>query len=164
MTGGEIQNCNTDGVSIYAIGSGTSEFTMTGGTIEDNGGYGVWVDNGSAVMSGGSVKGSERYDIYIGSRATLTVNNTQVGGTVLNMGKITGQGSAEFTGTEKIRDMRQLELQDARSTESSIAPLIKEQLKARRGTSMFICSATAGRLQRSRAERAKASPSSSRAT
>lgn len=99
MTGGEIQNCNTDGVSIYAIGSGTSEFTMTGGTIEDNGGYGVWEDNGSAVMSGGSVKGSERYDIYIGSRATLTVNNTQVGGTVLNMGKITGQGSAEFTGT-----------------------------------------------------------------
>lgn len=99
MTGGEIQNCNTDGVSIYAIGSGISEFTMTGGTIEDNGGYGVWVDNGSAVMSGGSVKGSERYDIYIGSRATLTVNNTQVGGTVLNMGKITGQGSAEFTGT-----------------------------------------------------------------
>lgn len=99
MTGGEIQNCNTDGVSIYAIGSGTSEFTMTGGTIEDNGGYGVWVDNGSAVMSGGSVTRSERYDIYIGSRATLTVNNTQVGGTVLNMGKITGQGSAEFTGT-----------------------------------------------------------------
>ena len=99
MTGGEIQNCNTDGVSIYAIGSGTSEFTMTGGTIEDNGGYGVWVDNGSAVMSGGSVKGSERYDIYIGSRAALTVKNTQVGGTVLNMGKITGQGSAEFTGT-----------------------------------------------------------------
>lgn len=99
MTGGEIQNCNTDGVSIYAIGSGTSEFTMTGGTIEDNGGYGVWVDAGSAEMRGGSVKGSERYDIYIGSRATLTVNNTQVGGTVLNMGKITGQGSAEFTGT-----------------------------------------------------------------
>ena len=102
MTGGEIQNCNTDGVSIYAIGSGTSEFTMTGGTIEDNGGYGVWVDNGSAVMSGGSVKGSERYDIYIGSRATLTVNNTQVGGTVLNMGKITGNGSAKFTGTVEI--------------------------------------------------------------
>ena len=99
MTGGEIQNCNTDGVSIYAIGSGTSEFSMSGGTIEDNSGFGVWVDNGSAVMSGGSVKGSERYDIYIGSRATLTVNNTQVGGTVLNMGKITGQGSAEFTGT-----------------------------------------------------------------
>lgn len=98
MTGGKIKNCNTDGVSIYTIG-GTSEFTMTGGTIEDNGGYGVWVDNGSAVMSGGSVKGSERYDIYIGSRATLTVNNTQVGGTVLNMGKITGNGSAEFTGT-----------------------------------------------------------------
>lgn len=95
---GEIKNCNQDGVSIAAIG-GTSEFSMSGGTIEDNGGYGVWVDNGSAVMSGGSVKGSERYDIYIGSRATLTVNNTQVGGTVLNMGKITGQGSAEFTGT-----------------------------------------------------------------
>lgn len=95
---GEIKNCNADGVSIAAIG-GTSEFSMSGGTIEDNSRYGVWVDNGSAVMSGGSVKGSERYDIYIGSRATLTVNNTQVGGTVLNMGKITGQGSAEFTGT-----------------------------------------------------------------
>lgn len=95
---GEIKNCNQDGVSIAAIG-GTSEFSMSGGTIEDNGGYGVWVDNGSAVMSGGSVKGSERYDIYIGSRAALTVKNTQVGGTVLNLGKITGQGSAEFTGT-----------------------------------------------------------------
>lgn len=98
MTGGEIQNCNTNGVSIYAIG-GTSEFSMSGGTIEDNGGDGVRVDAGSAVMSGGSVKGSERYDIYIGSRAALKVNDTQVGGTVLNMGKITGQGSAEFTGT-----------------------------------------------------------------
>lgn len=98
MTGGEIKNCNTNGVSIAAIG-GTSEFSMSGGTIEDNSGFGVWVDNGSAVMSGGSVKGSERYDIYIGSRAALTVKNTQVGGTVLNLGKITGQGSAEFTGT-----------------------------------------------------------------
>lgn len=98
---GKIKNCNTDGVSIYTIG-GTSEFTMTGGTIEDNSGYGVWVDNGSAVMSGGSVKGSERYDIYIGSSATLTVNNTSVGGTVLNQGAITGQGNAEFTGTVEI--------------------------------------------------------------
>lgn len=95
---GEIKNCNQDGVSIAAIG-GTSEFSMSGGTIEGNSGFGVWVDNGSAVMSGGSVKGSERYDIYIGSRAALTVKNTQVGGTVLNLGKITGQGSAEFTGT-----------------------------------------------------------------
>lgn len=98
MTGGEIKNCNTNGVSIYAIG-GTSEFSMSGGTIEDNGGDGVRVDAGSAVMSGGSVKDSELYDIRIGSSATLTVNNTQVGGTVLNLGKITGQGSAEFTGT-----------------------------------------------------------------
>ena len=95
---GEIKNCNTDGVSIAAIG-GTSEFSMSGGTIEDNGGDGVRVDAGSAVMSGGSVKDSELYDIRIGSSATLTVNNTQVGGTVLNMGKITGNGSAEFTGT-----------------------------------------------------------------
>ena len=98
MTGGEIQNCNTNGVSIYAIG-GTSEFSMSGGTIEDNGGDGVRVDAGSAVMSGGSVTRSELYDIRIGSSATLTVNNTQVGGTVLNMGKITGNGSAKFTGT-----------------------------------------------------------------
>lgn len=98
MTGGEIKNCNTNGVSIYAIG-GTSEFSMSGGTIEDNGGDGVRVDAGSAVMSGGSVKDSELYDIRIGSSATLTVKNTQVGGTVLNLGKITGQGSAEFTGT-----------------------------------------------------------------
>ena len=96
---GEIKNCNTDGVSIAAIGSGTPEFTMTGGTIEDNSGFGVWMAAGSAVMSGGSVKDSELYDIRIGSSATLTVNNTQVGGTVLNMGKITGNGSAKFTGT-----------------------------------------------------------------
>ena len=95
---GEIKNCNQDGVSIAAIG-GTSEFSMSGGTIEDNGGDGVRVDAGSAVMSGGSVTRSELYDIRIGSSATLTVNNTQVGGTVLNMGKITGNGSAKFTGT-----------------------------------------------------------------
>ena len=99
---GEIKNCNTDGVSIAAIGSGTPEFTMTGGTIEDNGGDGVRVDAGSAVMSGGSVKDSELYDIRIGSSATLTVNNTSVGGTVLNQGAITGQGNAEFTGTVEI--------------------------------------------------------------
>lgn len=98
MTGGEIQNCNTNGVSIYAIG-GTSEFSMSGGTIEDNGGDGVRVDAGFAEMSGGSVKGSGSYDIYIGSGAALTVKDTQVDGTVLNLGKITGQGSAEFTGT-----------------------------------------------------------------
>lgn len=96
---GEIKNCNTDGVSISAIGNGTPEFTMVGGTIEDSSGYGVWMDAGSAVMSGGSVKDSERYDIYIGRSAALTVNNTQVGGTVMNMGAITGQGNAEFTGT-----------------------------------------------------------------
>lgn len=83
---GEIKNCNTDGVSISAIGNGTPKFTMDGGTIEDNSGYGVWVAAGSAEMSGGSVKGSERYDIYIGRSAALTVNNTQVGGTVMNMG------------------------------------------------------------------------------
>lgn len=99
MSGGTIEGSSRDGVSIAAIGSGTSEFTMSGGTIEDNSGFGVWVDNGSAVISGGSVKGSERYDVYIGSRAALKVNDTQVGGTVLNLGKITGQGSAEFTGT-----------------------------------------------------------------
>lgn len=99
MSGGTIEGSSRDGVSIAAIDSGTSEFSMSGGTIKDNSGYGVWVDNGSAVMSGGSVKGSGSYDIYIGSGAALTVKNTQVGGTVLNLGKITGQGSAEFTGT-----------------------------------------------------------------
>lgn len=99
---GEIKNCNTDGVSISAIGNGTPKFTMDGGTIEDNSGYGVWVAAGSAEMSRGSVKGSERYDIYIGRSAALTVNNTQVGGTVMNMGAITGQGNAKFTGTVEI--------------------------------------------------------------
>lgn len=96
---GEIKSCNANGVSIAAIGSGTPEFSMSGGTIEDNGGYGVCVDAGSVEMSGGSVKGSGSYDIYIGSGAALKVNDTQVGGTVLNLGKITGRGSAEFTGT-----------------------------------------------------------------
>ena len=96
---GKIKNCNQNGVSVSAIGNGTPEFTMDGGTIEGSSGYGVWVAAGSAVMSGGSVKESERYDIYIGRSAALTVNNTQVGGTVMNMGAITGQGSAEFTGT-----------------------------------------------------------------
>ena len=101
MSGGSIENCTAHegaGVKVL-VSSGKASFSMSGGTIEDNSGFGVWVDNGSAVMSGGSVKGSERYDIYIGSRAALKVNDTQVGGTVLNLGKITGQGSAEFTGT-----------------------------------------------------------------
>lgn len=102
MSGGTIEGSSRDGVSIAAIGSGTSEFSMSGGTIEDNGGDGVRVDAGSAVMSGGSVKDSELYDIRIGSSATLTVNNTSVGGTVLNQGAITGQGNAEFTGTVEI--------------------------------------------------------------
>lgn len=97
LTGGTIRGFTAKyGAGVY-MGNGT--FQMTGGTIEDNSGFGVWMAAGSAVMSGGSVKGSERYDIYIGSGATLTVKNTQVGGTVLNLGKITGQGSAEFTGT-----------------------------------------------------------------
>ena len=96
---GEIKNCNQDGVSIAAITGGKPEFTMSGGTIEGSGRDGVWVAAGSAVISGGSVKESERYDINIGSGAALTVNNTSVGGTVLNMGKITGNGSAKFTGT-----------------------------------------------------------------
>ena len=95
---GKIKNCNQDGVSIYARG-GTSEFSMSGGTIKGNSGYGVWVNNGSVEMSGGSVNGSGRYDIYIGNEAALTVNNTHVGGTVMNFGKITGEGDAEFTGT-----------------------------------------------------------------
>lgn len=102
MSGGTIEGSSRDGVSIAAIGSGTPEFSMSGGTIEDNGGDGVRVDAGSAVMSGGSVKDSELYDIRIGSSATLTVNNTSVGGTVLNQGAITGQGNAEFTGTVEI--------------------------------------------------------------
>ena len=102
MSGGSIENCTAarDGAGVKVlVSSGKASFSMSGGTIEDNSGFGVWVDNGSAVISGGSVKGSERYDVYIGSRAALKVNDTQVGGTVLNMGKITGQGSAEFTGT-----------------------------------------------------------------
>lgn len=93
---GKIKNCNQEGVSIYAIGS---KFSMSGGIIEGNSRFGVWVDNGSAEMSGGSVKGSRHHDIYIGNGATLTVDNTQVGGTVLNYGKITGKGDAKFTGT-----------------------------------------------------------------
>lgn len=96
---GKIKNCDQNGVSVSEFSNGKPEFTMDGGTIEDSSGYGVCMDAGSAVMSGGSVKGSERYDIYIGRSATLTVNNTQVGGTVMNMGAITGQGKAEFTGT-----------------------------------------------------------------
>ena len=97
LTGGTIRGFTAKyGAGVY-MGNGT--FQMTGGTIEDNSGFGVWMAAGSAVMSGGSVKGSERYDIYIGSGVALTVKNTQVGGTVLNLGKITGQGSAEFTGT-----------------------------------------------------------------
>ena len=36
----EIKNCSNDGVSI--AWSGTSKFIMSGGTIDNNKGYGLW--------------------------------------------------------------------------------------------------------------------------
>ena len=96
----EIKNCSNDGVSIAS--SGTSKFTMSGGTIDNNKGYGLWTSarsNTEILLSGGTITNSERYDMVIHTGVQLHVNNATVSGKIQNRGTITGEGSAEFTGT-----------------------------------------------------------------
>ena len=96
----EIKNCSNDGVSI--AWSGTSKFIMSGGTIDNNKGYGLWTSAGSnteILLSGGTITNSERYDMVIHTGVQLHVNNATVSGKIQNRGTITGEGSAEFTGT-----------------------------------------------------------------
>ena len=121
----EIKNCSNDGVSI--AWSGTSKFTMSGGTIDNNKGYGLWtsarsnteillsggtIDNNKGyglwtsarsnteiLLSGGTITNSERYDMVIHTGVQLHVNNATVSGKIQNRGTIIGTGNAEFTGT-----------------------------------------------------------------
>lgn len=96
----EIKNCSNDGVSI--AWSGTSKFIMSGGTIDNNKGYGLWTSAGSnteITLSGGTITNSERYDMVIHTGVQLHVNDATVSGKIQNRGTITGTGSAEFTGT-----------------------------------------------------------------
>ena len=96
----EIKNCSNDGVSI--AWSGTSKFIMSGGTIDNNKGYGLWTSSGSnteILLNGGTITNSERYDMVIHTGVQLRVNDATVSGKIQNRGTITGTGSAEFTGT-----------------------------------------------------------------
>lgn len=96
----EIKNCSNDGVSI--AWSGTSKFIMSGGTIDNNKGYGLWTSAGSnteITLSGGTIANNEDYDMVIHRKVTLQVNSATVSGKIRNFGTITGEGSAEFTGT-----------------------------------------------------------------
>ena len=96
----EIKNCSNDGVSI--AWSGTSKFIMSGGTIDNNKGYGLWTSAGSnteILLSGGTITNSERYDMVIHTGVQLHVNNATVSGKIQNRGTITGTENAEFTGT-----------------------------------------------------------------
>lgn len=96
----EIKNCSNDGVSI--AWSGTSKFTMSGGTIDNNKGYGLWTSAGSKteiLLNGGTITNSESYDMVIHKGVQLHVDNATVSGKIRNFGTITGEGSAEFTGT-----------------------------------------------------------------
>ena len=96
----EIKNCSNDGVSIAS--SGTSKFTMSGGTIDNNKGYGLWTSarsNTEILLSGGTITNSERYDMVIHTGVQLHVNNATVSGKIQNRGTITGMENAEFTGT-----------------------------------------------------------------
>ena len=96
----EIKNCSNDGVSIAR--SGTSRFTMSGGTIDNNKGYGLWTSAGSnteILLNGGTITNSESYDMVIHTGVQLRVNNATVSGKIQNRGTITGTGNAEFTGT-----------------------------------------------------------------
>lgn len=96
----EIKNCSNDGVSI--AWSGTSKFIMSGGTIDNNKGYGLWTSarsNTEILLSGGTITNSERYDMVIHKGVQLRVNNATVSGKIQNRGTIIGTGNAEFTGT-----------------------------------------------------------------
>lgn len=96
----EIKNCSNDGVSI--AWSGTSKFIMSGGTIDNNKGYGLWtssLSNTEILLSGGTIANNEDYDMVIHRKVTLQVNSATVSGKIRNFGTITGEGSAEFTGT-----------------------------------------------------------------
>lgn len=96
----EIKNCSNDGVSI--AWSGTSRFTMSGGTIDNNKGYGLWTSAGSnteITLNGGTITNSESYDMVIHTGVQLRVNNATVSGKIQNRGTITGTGNAKFTGT-----------------------------------------------------------------
>ena len=96
----EIKNCSNDGVSIAS--SGTSKFIMSGGTIDNNKGYGLWTSSGSnteITLSGGTITNSERYDMVIHKGVQLRVNDATVSGKIQNRGTITGTENAEFTGT-----------------------------------------------------------------
>lgn len=96
----EIKNCSNDGVSI--AWSGTSRFIMSGGTIDNNKGYGLWTSSGSnteILLNGGTITNSERYDMVIHKGVQLHVDNATVSGKIQNRGTITGTGNAEFTGT-----------------------------------------------------------------
>ena len=96
----EIKNCSNDGVSI--AWSGTSKFIMSGGTIDNNKGYGLWTSaysNTEILLSGGTITNSERYDMVILQGVQLRVNDATVSGKIQNRGTIIGTGNAEFTGT-----------------------------------------------------------------
>lgn len=96
----EIKNCSNDGVSI--AWSGTSKFIMSGGTIDNNKGYGLWTSarsNTEILLSCGTITNSERYDMVIHTGVQLHVNNATVSGKIQNRGTITGTENAEFTGT-----------------------------------------------------------------
>lgn len=96
----EIKNCSNDGVSI--AWSGTSKFIMSGGTIDNNKGYGLWTSarsNTEILLSGGTITNSERYDMVIHTGVQLHVNNATVSGKIQNRGTITETENAEFTGT-----------------------------------------------------------------
>lgn len=96
----EIKNCSNDGVSI--AWSGTSKFIMSGGTIDNNKGYGLWTSSGSnteITLSDGTITNSESYDMVIHKGVQLRVNDATVSGKIQNRGTITGTENAEFTGT-----------------------------------------------------------------
>ena len=96
----EIKNCSNDGVSI--AWSGTSKFIMSGGTIDNNKGYGLWTSAGSKteiLLNGGTITNSESYDMVIHKGVQLHVDNATVSGKIQNRGTIIGTGNAEFTGT-----------------------------------------------------------------
>lgn len=96
----EIKNCSNNGVSI--AWSGTSKFIMSGGTIDNNKGYGLWTSarsNTEILLSGGTITNSESYDMVIHKGVQLRVNDATVSGKIQNRGTIIGTGNAEFTGT-----------------------------------------------------------------
>lgn len=77
------------------LGVELSKFIMSGGTIDNNKGYGLWTSaysNTEILLSGGTITNSERYDMVILQGVQLHVNNATVSGKTETLERLPERG------------------------------------------------------------------------